>query len=98
MEWGIIVVVVLVVMVIAPAIGGAFHTTMHSNKFAELGDISGRPIEEIIAAVGRPTSIDGAVDGVLYQWMNATGFNQSHYAILVDQEGKAVGYTHQSLI
>lgn len=61
-----------------------------------LGNIRGTPIAEIVKRVGPPTSISSTVNGQLYQWIKTSAFFGSyHYAISVDAEGKAIGYTHQ---
>jgi hypothetical protein len=67
-----------------------------ARKFVMLGNVRGMPIEEIIRRVGQPTSISATANGQLYQWIRTRAFLGSyHYAISVDQEGKAIGYTHQ---
>jgi hypothetical protein len=91
MDYLVIGIIVLVVLLVI----GAFSTVNFSNKFAKLGDIRGMNIDEIISKVGRPTAISGAENGTLYQWMKNDGANVAHYVILVDNDGRAVGYTHQ---
>lgn len=66
-----------------------------SRKFVALGNIRGLPIETIIKRVGRPSSISATTDGQLYQWIKAGIFGGYHYAISVDHEGNAIGFTHQ---
>lgn len=67
-----------------------------ANKFVKLGDIRGWPIQNIIKKVGQPTSISSTGTGLLYQWMKTSIFFGSyHYAIAVDANGCATGYTHQ---
>lgn len=67
-----------------------------ARKFVKLGNIRGMPVEEIIRRVGQPTSISSTADGQLYQWMKTSAFFGSyHYAISVDAEGNAIGFTHQ---
>lgn len=67
-----------------------------AQKFVKLGNIRGMPIDEIIRRVGRPNSISSTVDGQLYQWIKTRAFFGSyHYAISVDSEGNAIGFTHQ---
>lgn len=86
----------IIALVVAPVIGGIFHTQERVNAFQALGDIGGMPIEKIIAAVGQPNSVSAAANGnQLYQWVQQVGANATHYAILVDTEGKAIGFTHQ---
>lgn len=94
MDWWIIALVV-VALIALPAIGGAFQTADRTNSFADLGDISGMPIQQILDRVGDPTSISSVPDGQLYQWLQTAGASATHYAILVDTQGNAVGYTHQ---
>lgn len=67
-----------------------------ANKFVKLGNIRGRPIAEIVKRVGPPNSISSTGNGQLYQWIKTSAFFGSyHYAISVDAEGNAIGYTHQ---
>ena len=66
-----------------------------ARKLVALGNIRGVPIEKIIKRVGRPSSISATADGQLYQWIKTGIFGGYHYAISVDQEGNAMGYTHQ---
>lgn len=87
--------IVIAAFVIGPIIGGAIHTTHDTNKFASLGDIRGMPINEILERVGQPSSISTVPEGTLYQWQRITGSSGYHYAIMVDAENNAVGYTHQ---
>jgi hypothetical protein len=67
-----------------------------ANKFVKLGNIRGTPIADIVKRVGHPTSISSTGNGQLYQWIKTSAFFGSyHYAISVDAEGNAIGYTHQ---
>lgn len=68
-----------------------------ANKFVKLGNITGTPIGQIVKRVGPPTSISSTGSGQLYQWMKIGGIFQRtyHYAISVDADGKAIGFTHQ---
>ena len=84
---------VLLVAGVASAFSGGGNNL--PAKFAELGNIRGKPIEDIVAAVGPANSISSAADGMLYQWQKFSAAGGAHYAILVDSEGKAIGYTHQ---
>lgn len=62
------------------------------ERFKALGDMNGKTLTQIIAAVGSPTSISSAADNQqLIQWL-ATGF---HTAILFDDQERFVGITHQ---
>jgi hypothetical protein len=61
-------------------------------RFLALGNMSGKTSDQIIASVGRPTSIGSLARGnVLLQWQ-ATG---CHMAILFDANGRFVKVTHQ---
>jgi hypothetical protein len=63
------------------------------QKFVSLGTIAGKTKDEIIAAVGQPTSISGLADGkTLLQWQ-ATG---CHMALRFSGE-VCEGITHQHL-
>ena len=90
-----IVGIAVVAFILAPAIGGAVHTSEFSSRFQALGDISGMEIQSIIDRVGAPTAITAIEGGTLYQWVKNVGFNSSHYAIAVDADGKAIGFQHQ---
>jgi hypothetical protein len=53
-------------------------------------------MEQIVKGVGPPNSISAIANGQLYQWMKTSAFFGSyHYAISVDSEGNAIGFTHQ---
>lgn len=67
-----------------------------ARKFVKLGNIRGMPITEIIRRVGQPSSISSTANGQLYQWIKTSAFFGSyHYAISVDADGNAIGFTHQ---
>jgi hypothetical protein len=88
----------LIVVVLLPLVGlafGAMATSDKKNAFVRLGDIRGKPLDEIVAAVGPPNSISAHPDGSLYQWLAVHGGSSYHYAILFDRDRKAIGYTHQ---
>ncbi len=90
--------ILLIIIILLPLVGlaiGAMAVSDKKSAFVALGDIRGKPLEEIVAAVGQPNSISAHPDGSLYQWLNVTGGSSYHYAILFDRDGKAVGYTHQ---
>ena len=92
MEW---VLGFIAVLVVGGIIAG-ISISSGSNRFAEIGDITGKTEAEIIAAVGPPNSISGMADGgKLLQWMQTNSAGGYHYAIAFDADGKAVGYTHQ---
>lgn len=62
------------------------------RRFLALGDMTGKTADEIIAVVGRPTSISSmAGNATLLQWQ-ATG---CHMALLFGADGKLVKITHQ---
>jgi hypothetical protein len=87
--------ILIIVLPVIFAIIGAIANSSKTNSFVALGDISGKPLSEIIAAVGNPNSISSHPQGSLYQWLGVNGGSSYHYAILVDHEQKAVCYTHQ---
>jgi hypothetical protein len=61
-------------------------------RFTALGDMTNKTAEEIIASVGRPTSITSMPSGqTLLQWQ-ATG---CHMALLFGADGRFVKITHQ---
>lgn len=68
---------------------------MSQKQFVRLGNVRGKPIAEIVAAVGKPTSISATAGGQLYQWIKTGMFGGYHYAISFDGDGLAIGYTHQ---
>jgi hypothetical protein len=87
--------IVIVLIPLIAAIFGAIAVSGKKNAFVGLGNIRGKSIGEITAAVGPPNSISGQADGTLYQWIGTTSGGAYHYAILFDLEGRAIGYTHQ---
>ena len=55
--------------------------------------MTGKPVNEIIAGAGPPTSRSAMAHGqMLLQWQ-ATGY---HVALLFDAEGRMLGITHES--
>jgi hypothetical protein len=61
-------------------------------RFLALGDMTGRTADEIVAVVGRPSSISSMAFGqTLLQWQ-AIG---CHMALLFDADGRFVKITHQ---
>lgn len=68
-----------------------------AKKMQGLGNIMGRPLDEITAAIGPPNSVSATVtpDGgkTLRQWM-ASGY---HVAMLFDADDKCMGITHEHL-
>jgi Holliday junction resolvasome RuvABC ATP-dependent DNA helicase subunit len=67
--------------------GRALH-----GKFLSLGNMTGKTANEIVAVVGRPTSISSMAGGMaLMQWQ-ATG---CHMALLFRADGQFVKITHQ---
>lgn len=93
---GFVFVVVTVLIFVVPLMLGSFVVKSKRDDFVSLGDIRGRPIDEIVAVVGNPTSVSAAADGgTLYQWISVSGSSSYHYAIIVDADAKAQGYTHQ---
>ncbi len=65
------------------------------NGFNRLGKLAGRTDQEIIAHVGKPTSISAASGGQqLYQWMDTTHAGALHVALLF-KDGVCLGVTHE---
>lgn len=94
MEW--IFLIFVVALPLIPMMLGAFSTKEKVNAFQSLGDIRGKPIDDIVAAVGPANSISALADGrSVYQWIEVSGSSSCHYAILVDPQMKALGYSHQ---
>jgi hypothetical protein len=90
--------ILFAIIVLLPLVGlifGAMATSDKKNAFIALGDIRGKPLADIVAAVGQPNSISAHAQGSLYQWLGVNSASSYHYAILFDHEGKAIGYTHQ---
>ncbi len=66
---------------------------LHS-RFVSMGNMSGKTSEEIISAVGQPTSISSMAHGQrLLQWQ-ATG---CHMALLFGADDRMIKITHQHL-
>jgi len=66
-----------------------------AQKFAALGTLKGRPMQEIVAAVGPPSAQSGAAGGKqVLQWM-ATGY---HIVLRFDAEGVCEGVTHEASV
>jgi len=95
---------ILVVLAIG-AIVGVFAVRANRRgrplprNFVAMGNITGKPVDEIVKVVGPPSSISTVAGGMLYQWMSTRGGlirgHGSHYAILFDKNMKAIHYTHQ---
>ena len=86
---GIILIGLLAWVVAAANVSG------RANAFVKMGDVQGKTLAEIVAAVGSPTSVSAVGDGTqLYQWMKVTQAGSYHYALLFI-DGVCLGYTHQ---
>lgn len=93
MEYLVGVGVVLMIM----AVIAMFSNADKLNRFKQLGDIAGMPFDDVVAQVGPPNSVSAMADGTLYQWMNLAEGASYHFAILFDQDNRAVGFTHQHI-
>ncbi len=90
------VIVAIVAFVVAPAIGGAFYSNQRAAHFASMGDVAGKPISEIVQAVGKPNAVTASKDGnTAYQWLDRVGHSMTHHVIMVDPSGKALWYSHK---
>lgn len=68
-----------------------------SQRLARLGNVRGRPRDEIVALLGPPNSISSTGDGgELLQWQKISAYSGSwHYALIFDRHGICGGITHQ---
>ena len=67
------------------------------QKFAALGDLSGRSRAEIISAVGAPQSVSAVGGGkTLLQWQMVNQAGGYHIALLFDENDRCEGVTHES--
>lgn len=68
-----------------------------SQRLVSLGNVKGRPREELIGLLGPPTSISSTGDGgQLLQWQKISAYSGSwHYALIFDEHGICGGITHQ---
>lgn len=62
-----------------------------ATKFAELGDLRGKSLDEIVEVVGQPNGISAAESGTVVQWM-LMGY---HIVLLFDNDGKCLGVSHE---
>lgn len=70
-------------------LAGGFRTL--PQRFASIGDLRGRSLHEIVAAVGEPVSRSAVADGkVVYQWMG----DWYHIALLFEGD-VCEGVTHE---
>lgn len=93
MNWAVVIIFVILI-IIGIAINASPITL--KNKFVSAGTLRGRSKAEIIALVGRPTSVSGADAGkTLLQWMDSTGSGSYHIALLFDQNDICEGVTHE---
>ena len=87
---------VILVLGLVGAIAASASLSSIKSKFARLGTLTGRTKEEIIAAVGPPTSISGLLDGkTLLQWQHISQAGGYHIALRFDAEGRCEGVTHE---
>lgn len=64
---------------------------LHS-KFIALGNMTGKTAQEIVAAVGRPTSVSNMANGcTLLQWQKPG----CHMALLFDSDMRMLKITHE---
>lgn len=68
-----------------------------SQRLVKLGNVKGRPRDEIVGLLGPPTSISSTGDGgELLQWQKISAYSGSwHYALIFDRHGVCGGITHQ---
>ncbi len=88
---------VLVLVAGALARGGAAVGLQGTkNKFAALGTIAGRSKDEIVAAVGPPTSVSQLAGGKsLLQWQHISQAGGYHIALRFGPDGVCEGVTHE---
>lgn len=101
MKWyQILPLILATVFAFAVAIAGTLANSevkKLAEAFKQLGNIQGMPIADIIAVVGEPSGVSSKADGTAYQWMKVASGKSAHYVILVDDDKKAVGFSHQFL-
>lgn len=70
-----------------------------SQRLFRLGNIQGRPRDEIINVLGAPSAESAVGNGcTLLQWQRVSAFTGSwHYALIFDHNGICGGITHQSV-
>jgi hypothetical protein len=58
--------------------------------------VRGYKKEDIVAALGPPTSISVVAGGQLLQWQKASAFSRSyHFSLIFDRDGYCGGIRHQ---
>lgn len=62
-----------------------------------MGSLRGRPMFEITAVLGSPSSVGATGDGgSLVQWQQVSAYSQSyHFAMIFDAYGVCGGVTHE---
>ncbi|WP_428410226.1 hypothetical protein [Hyphococcus sp.] len=87
--------IILIVLVVGGAVFAAASMKGKQQAFVDMGDVTGKTINEIIAKVGPPSSVSAVGAGEeLYQWIETNSAGGYHYALLF-KDGKCEGYTHQ---
>ncbi len=85
-------VIAVIVVFIAPAIGGHFSALAFQNKFADLGDVPGKTLAEITDAVGGANATFAGEQGNTYVWDFQSGYSRAQISITFDENGVALGY------
>lgn len=92
-------VILPIVVLIAGALargGAAVGLQGTKSKFAALGTISGRSKEDIVAAVGPPSSVTQLPNGkTLMQWQHISQAGGYHIALRFAPDGTCEGVTHE---
>lgn len=68
-----------------------------SQRLVRLGNVQGRPKDEIVALLGPPSAVSAVANGCsLLQWQKVSAYSGSwHYALIFDGHGICGGITHE---
>lgn len=88
--------IVIIVIIAIGALTASARLSSIQNKFVKLGNLVGRTKEEIIKAVGPPSSVSSLPGGEsLLQWQHISRAGGYHIALRFDPQGRCKGVTHE---
>ena len=99
MEFFYVVLAIPVVVALIWGVVGGVQTNNMMDNFTNLGNLTGKSLDDIVGAVGSPDHISTLPDGtVLYQWIsNKYSTTGSYHVALIFENNLCLGVSSESL-